>query len=79
MDNKKLVAVLTLVTPNIIELIKDRRGLAYDAAAEALYNSRLYSLLEDYETGLWRLSPHMLYSLLDEELTTGKITFPEEQ
>jgi len=79
MDKNKLGALLILVTPGIIELIKDKRGLSYDSAAETLYNSRLYALLEDHETGLWRLSAHTLYSLLDEELTTGKITFPEEQ
>jgi len=37
------------------------------------------SLLEDEETMLWHLSYPILYDMLEEELTTGKITFPEEQ
>jgi hypothetical protein len=35
--------------------------------------------LEDEETKLWRLGYPLLYDLLEEELSTGRITFPEEQ
>jgi hypothetical protein len=28
---------------------------------------------------MWRLGYPLLYDLLEEELTTGKITYPEEQ
>jgi hypothetical protein len=39
----------------------------------------LYNTLEIEETKLWHLSALTLYALLDEELTTGRITWPEEQ
>jgi hypothetical protein len=35
--------------------------------------------LEDEETKVWRLSYPTLHDLLEEELETGEITFPEEQ
>ena len=57
----------------------ENRKLELEAASEILYNSQLYQTLEDEETKLWRLGYPLLYDLLDEELATGKITFPEEQ
>ena len=79
MEKNKLTALLPMITPDIIDRLMKERKLGYDAAAVTLYQSKLYSALEDPATGLWRLSPLMLYELLEEELTTGKITFPEEQ
>ena len=79
MDDKKLAGILLLITPEIIERLVKERGLNYEAASETLYGSKLYEALENTDTGLWRLSSLALYSLLDEELKTGKITFPEEQ
>jgi len=79
MDDKKLTGMLLMITPEIIERLVNERGLNYEKASETLYGSKLYEALEDTDTGLWRLSPLALYSLLDEELTTGRITFPEEQ
>ena len=79
MDKKKLSAVLTFVTPDIIERLMKSRCLNYDAAANTLYGSKLYAALENPETGVWRLSPLTLFSMLEEELSTGKISFPEEQ
>jgi hypothetical protein len=57
----------------------DNRGITSEAASIILYNSRLYSLLEDEKTKLWHLSYPILYDMLDDELTTGIINFPEEQ
>jgi hypothetical protein len=74
-----IYAVIAIITPGIIDLIMEKRGLSLERAADILYNSQLYKVLEDEETKLWRLSYTVLYDLLDEELNTGKITFPEEQ
>jgi len=43
-----------------------------------LYSSFLYSKLEMEETKLWHLSQLTLANLLNEEIKTGTITFPEE-
>jgi len=80
MVNQENVNVaLTFITPGILQQLMDNRKITTQAASILLYNSRLYSLLEDEETKLWHLSYPILYDMLEEELTTGNITFPEEQ
>ena len=71
--------VLTFITPGIIDLLMKNRKISEADAADILYNSRLYQTLEDEKTKVWRLSFPILYDMLEEELLTGKITFPEEQ
>ena len=74
-----LHALLGTITASIIQRIMDDRGFGVKAAADLLYESRLYEVLEIEEAKLWHLSPFMLYDLLTEELETGQITWPEEQ
>jgi len=71
--------VLALITPGIINLLMENRQIDLEEASHLLYGSQLYKTLEDEETKMWRLGYPLLYDLLVEELTTGKITFPEEQ
>jgi hypothetical protein len=68
-----------MITPGIIVLLIEKHKLPLEEAADILYNSQLYKVLEDEKTKMWRLGYPILYDLLEEELTTGKITFPEEQ
>ena len=80
MSNQENVGiVLTFITPGIIQLLMNNRHITAEAAAILLYNSRMYKLLEEEETKLWHLSYPILYDMLEEELTKGEITFPEEQ
>jgi len=76
---KNISAVIAMITPGIINLLMEKRGFSVLEASNTLYNSELYKALEDEETKVWRLGYPLLYDLLEEELTTGKITFPEEQ
>ena len=78
-NQENLHTVLAFITPGILTLLIKNRNLSEVAAAETLYNSKLYEALEDEKTKVWRLSYPILYDMLEEELTTGKITFPEEQ
>ncbi|MDR0841996.1 MAG: hypothetical protein LBP68_01085 [Acidobacteriota bacterium] len=78
-NQDNLNTVLAFITPGIIQLLMNNRKITAEAASILLYNSRLYRLLEDEETKLWHLSYTILYDMLEEELKTGKITFPEEQ
>jgi len=78
-NQENLNVTLTFITPGIIQLLMDNRRITAEAASILLYNSKLYKLLEDEGTKLWHLSYPMLYDMLEEELTIGKITFPEEQ
>jgi hypothetical protein len=74
-----LYATLAIITPGILNLLMTNRGVTKEDAAALLFNSKLYSKLENEKTKLWHLSSLCLYELLEEELTTGKITWPEEQ
>jgi len=77
--NKSISPVIAMITPGILRLLTENRKISLDDASELLYNSLLYETLEDEETKLWRLGYPLLYDLLEEELSTGKITFPNEQ
>ncbi|MDR1974267.1 MAG: hypothetical protein LBQ31_06285 [Bacteroidales bacterium] len=69
---------LTFVVPDIIKWYAEDYKTDENIAMDKFYNSKLYSQLEDSRTALWHLSPRVLASMLNEEITTGKITYPEE-
>jgi len=77
--DKSISSVIAMITPGILNLLMENRDLSLEEASDILYNSQLYSALEDEKTKVWRLGYPLLYDLLEEELTTGKITYPEEQ
>jgi hypothetical protein len=77
--SKNISPVIAMITPGIIRLLMENRGVSLEKAAGMLYNSQTYKALEDEETKLWRLSYPLLYDMLIEELDTGTITYPEEQ
>lgn len=78
MNDEKLSALLAIMNPSVIQLIMDNRRLTNIEAAQLLYNSELYSILENEKSKLWHLSPLTLYELLNEELEIGSINYPEE-
>jgi len=77
--DKNISPVIAMITPGIVALLMEKRGLNLEDASGLLYNSQLYKALEDEKTKVWRLGYPLLYDLLEEELATGEITFPEEQ
>ena len=78
-QQKDISPVVAVITPGILQLLQEKRGLSLPAASEILYNSQLYAALEDEQTKAWHLGYPLLYDLLEEELATGRITWPEEQ
>jgi len=78
MNPKKLSALLAILNPTVVQLIMDNRKLDNIEATTLFYNSDLYAMLENEASKLWHLSPLTLYELLDEELATGSINYPEE-
>ena len=78
MDQDKFAVMMQMLTPQIIALIAERKNLPALDAIKLFYKSGLYGQLENEETKLWHLSAQTLYDLFNEELTTGKITYPEE-
>jgi hypothetical protein len=62
----------------VIREIRKARDISEEEAFNLLYSSFLYSKLEVEATKLWHLSPCALVELLNSELETGTIIFPEE-
>jgi hypothetical protein len=79
MNQDNVYSVIAIITPGILDLLMKNRGVSLEEASALLYNSDLYKALEVEVTKVWRLSYALLYDLLEEELITGHITYPEEQ
>jgi hypothetical protein len=69
---------LTFVVPDIIQWYVKDYAIDENVAIDRLYDSVLYGQLENNKAALWHLSPRVLASMLNEEITTGTITYPEE-
>ena len=78
MTPEKLSALLAILNPSVVQLIMENKNLSNIEATKLFYNSDLYAMMENEASKLWHLSPLVLYELLDEELTTGSINYPEE-
>jgi hypothetical protein len=78
MTKVEFKATLQMLIPMIIQTIIEKNKITSIAAIESFYTSKLYEKLEIESTKLWHLSPLALYELLDMELKTGKLIFPEE-
>ena len=78
MCDKRHSALLTVIVPMVIDEIVRAYGLDEKTATERFYASRVYEELSDEERKLWHYSPKVLFSLYDEEMRTGAITYPEE-
>jgi hypothetical protein len=71
-------STLEMLIPLVIREIMKSRNINEKEAFELLYSSFLYSKLETESTKLWHLSQLTLANLLNEEIKTGTIIFPEE-
>jgi hypothetical protein len=78
MIDTEFKATLEMLIPLVIREIMKSRSITEQEAFELLYSSFLYSKLEIESTKLWHLSQLTLANLLNEEIETGNIIFPEE-
>ena len=79
MHDNRHSALLTVIVPMVIGEIVGAYGIDEKTATERFYASRVYEELSDEARKLWHhYSPKVLFSLYDEEVKTGTITYPEE-
>ena len=78
MTDIQFKATIEMLIPLVIREIIKSRNISEQEAFELLYSSFLYSKLEIEDTKLWHLSQLTLANLLNEEIETGTIKFPEE-
>ena len=78
MADKKFEAILTLIVPQVVQLICENDSVDEITASREFYESEVYSLLEQEDTKIWHFSPLTLYNMYDEEKRTGHFEIPEE-
>ena len=78
MADKRFEAILTLLIPQVVQIICERYKLDEMKASREFYESEVYSILEQEETKLWHFSPLTLFNMFDEEKKTGSFVIPEE-
>jgi hypothetical protein len=76
MNKEKFDALLPLIVTALIKKIIENKKIPQDEVFSDLYNSNLYSLLEDEQSKVWHYSADKLFLLFEEELTTGKLELP---
>ena len=78
MADKKFEAILTLLVPQIINLVCENYPMDEMEASREFCESKVYSLLEQEDTKLWHFSPLTLFNMYDEEKRTGDFQIPED-
>jgi len=77
MDKAQFEALLPHIVAALIQKIIERKKMSQDEAFFRLYNSRLYSALDNEETKVWHYSAEKLFSIFEEEMDTGNMELPE--
>ena len=78
MEDKKFGAIMTILVPQVIQLIVENYCTDEITASKAFYESSVYALLEQEDTKIWHLSPLSIFNMFDEEQKTGVFDIPEE-
>lgn len=66
--NKDAQFLIECLTEDLIAMLMDTYGVSLDEAADRLYNSSTYSLLENEDSGLYYQSAVYVFDILREEL-----------
>lgn len=71
--NKDAQFLIECLTEDLIAMLMDTYGVSLDEAADRLYNSRTYSLLENEDSGLYYQSAVYVFDMLREELSCASL------
>ncbi|MDR1739690.1 MAG: hypothetical protein LBR45_02920 [Bacteroidales bacterium] len=79
MNKERQIFAMTLFNkiPHLVSLIEKNFSLDFRQAMRLLYNSTLFSDLENEKTKVWHFSEILLLDLLEQEINTGKINYPD--
>ena len=77
MSREQFIVMMPYITDSLAAMIARRQALSEADAVIRLYESKLYTLLEQEETKVWQYSTEMLYTLFVQEQQTGSIVFPD--
>jgi hypothetical protein len=77
MRSDQFDALLPVIVAALAEKIVERQELTHEEAIARLYDSQIYAVLENERTKVWHYSAEKLYTLFEEEQSTGKLELPE--
>ena len=77
MEKDKFAALMPVIVGGLANKIIEETHVSEDEAFEKLYNSELYSALENERTKVWTYSVPMLFDLYQKEIDTGGLELPE--
>lgn len=77
MTKETFEALIPYISSDLVSMIATKQNITNEEAIVKLYSSKLYEALENEETKVWQYSTHMLYSLFEQEESTGAIEFPD--
>ena len=79
MDAQKFASYLAVViSPAVVGILSESLGVDEVTAMNRYFASAAYAAISDEGQKLWRHSPQLLASMVEEELRTGKFTYPQE-
>lgn len=77
MGQEQFNTLMPMIAADLVRLIVEKEGISEEAAIRMLYSSQLFAALEQESTKVWHYSTPMLYELLKQEVSTGKLSFPD--
>ena len=66
MADNKIEAILTLLVPQVVQLICENYPVDEMRASKEYYEPEVYSLLEREDTKLWHFSSPIFFNMYDE-------------
>ena len=72
-DKKDFEFMVDIMIRELIRLLMERQDVDMKTAFDLFYNSDTYSALNRPQSGLYFQSPKYVYSILENELKTGKM------
>jgi len=73
----KYSTTMRIKVKGLLKLLMQETNLGFKEALGFIYNSQLFSDLEDEKTKIWHYSEILLFDLLMQEKKTGKVVYPD--
>jgi len=70
-------ATMRIKITGLVKLLEQRDNLDFHNSLNFIYNSQVFSDLDDEETKIWHYSTETLYDLMQQEKTSGKADYPD--
>ena len=77
MGQEQFNAILPIICADLVYKISVKQNISEEEAINKLYSSKFYTVLEKEDTKVWQYSTDMLFSLFEQDETTGRIIYPD--